>query len=129
MKSIPSSFCNYSRPLSLEPLMSLRVLASVVLSLIASSLTAQPAAVGSLGRSAQVTAQAAPERISVSFENTPLADALWTIVRRSGLNLTFDRSVLPAKQVTYRADNVTPETAFAVVLKGTGFRVQSKNGM
>lgn len=68
-------------------------------------------------------------RISVEIKDMNLPDALWTIARRAGTRVTFDRSKLPAKQVSYDAVNVTPYDAIAAVLGGTGFRVnRAHNG-
>src|SRR5687768_42448 len=72
--------------------------------------------------SPQSEARTQDQRISVSFSNTPLSDAIWTVSRRAGVRITFDRTVLPSKRVTYRAEGASPEAVLSNILSGTGFK-------
>lgn len=103
-----------------------KLLVGILLSVaVVGALSAQAISVAA-GSSLQGTL----ERISIVLDNIPIKEAIWTIARRSGVRVAFDGKILPDKRVSYNGTNVTPETAFAAVLAGTGINAErAPNGV
>ena len=97
-------------------------------------------AVGSVGLEAQLTAAvnvpsdianqrraASPlERgIAVSFEAVPLADALRTVARQSGVSIAFsDRLLPPNTRVTLHTESMSARGVLLNLLRGTGLMLE-----
>src|SRR5687768_14061815 len=78
-----------------------------------------------------VGSAAAPlnRQVTVSFDKTPLGDALRDVAKQTGARISYPNSLVERRPaVTYKASDVTAGSAFNSILGNTGLQVVFSGG-